>query len=613
LRHLSVSASRPASGWLTLLLLLAVLVPSACLLWFMNQAVRNERLALRQQLMDAYRDNLALARNRLDSYWNNAARAFDTNTLPAPALFAAAVRADVADAVICLDSAGKVVYPDAGRPLEREEEGPLTESKDPAAAAQLFAGRAADATNATLAARALQAEVRCLLQAGKKEEAIAVVTNSLAAPRFAQAADADGRWIVPNTELMALEAAGESRPLLELLRAQLLDYDRPMPAPQRRFLMRRTQQLFPRQPAFPTLAAEELAAAYLEERPTNLWQIAAGNGRVLLLFRTDSLPRRLRGAIGPDTALLSPGKETGNYLVADSAGTNLPGWRLALALNDRRFDAAAEAQIAAYFWVGILVLAAVAVLAVIAVRLIRRQVQAAQLRNDLVANVTHELKTPLSAMRLLVDTLLNAPVLHEPTARQYLQLIAAENLRLSRLIDNFLAFSRMERNKRAFDFAPTPPKEIVDSAAAAVRERFQPPECRFDARAAPDLPPISADAGALVTALLNLLDNAYKYSGDRKEITLRAEAGNGSVTFAVSDNGIGLAPRETKRIFKRFYQVDRRLARTGGGCGLGLSIVQFIVTAHQGTVRVESEPGRGSTFTISIPAAREAAATEGGR
>jgi two-component system sensor histidine kinase SenX3 len=75
------------------------------------------------------------------------------------------------------------------------------------------------------------------------------------------------------------------------------------------------------------------------------------------------------------------------------------------------------------------------------------------------------------------------------------------------------------------------------------------------------------------------------------------------VDFAVADNGIGVAPREIKRIFKRFYQVDQRLARTGGGCGLGLSIVQFIVTAHQGTVRVESEPGRGSTFTISIPAA----------
>ena len=255
---------------------------------------------------------------------------------------------------------------------------------------------------------------------------------------------------------------------------------------------------------------------------------------------------------------------------------------------------------------GVIALAAVGALALLAVRLIRRQAAVAQLRNDLVANVTHELKTPLASMRLLVDTLLRAPVINQETAREYLQLIARENLRLSRLIDNFLAFSRMERNKQAFDFSPTAPKDIVDAAAAAVRERFHSPECRFEARAAPDLPPVTADAGALVTALLNLLDNAYKYSGDQKEILLRAGAADGGVAFAVQDNGIGLPPRETRRIFRRFYQVDPRMARTGGGCGLGLSIVQFIVKAHHGTVRVESEPGRGSTFTISLPPARPA-------
>jgi signal transduction histidine kinase len=321
------------------------------------------------------------------------------------------------------------------------------------------------------------------------------------------------------------------------------------------------------------------------------------------LYRMETLQRRMRGVLGAGLVLLPPRADAGNYLLAVSAGTNLPGWQIAPAANDRRlFDAAAEAQIASYVWAGILALGAVAVLALLSLRLIQRQAAAAQLRNDLVANVTHELKTPLSSMRLLVDTLLNSPVLHEETARQYLQLIASENLRLSRVIDNFLAFSRMERDKQAFDFNETAPKVIVDNAAAAVRERLNTPECRFETEVAAGLPAIRADAGAIVTALVNLLDNACKYSGDRKEISLRAGAENGRVTFAVADNGIGLAPRETKRIFRRFYQVDQRLARTGGGCGLGLSIVQFIVTAHHGTVRVQSEPGRGSVFTISIPA-----------
>ena len=241
------------------------------------------------------------------------------------------------------------------------------------------------------------------------------------------------------------------------------------------------------------------------------------------------------------------------------------------------------------------------VLAALALRLVRRQMALTQLRNDLVANVTHELKTPLSSMRLLVDTLLNSQPLHEQTAREYLQLIAQENLRLSRLIDNFLTFSRMERNKYAFGFKEVPAAAIVEGATTAVREWFSAPGCQFQTHIAPDLPSVMADADAMVSALVNLLDNAYKYSGDEKQITLSARAENGSVFFAVKDNGIGLSSRDTKRIFKRFFQVDQRLSRTGGGCGLGLSIVKFIVTAHHGSVRVESQPGRGSTFTISLP------------
>lgn len=542
----------------------------------MNQAVRNEHLAVRQELMDVSRGNLTEARDRLENYWNNAGRLFETNSLPAPALFAAAIRAHVADAVVCLDADGKPIYPDLNfRPQPGE----------------VFPE-----------ALALQAQARSLLATSRQAAAIAVVTNSLVQPRFLHATDAEGRLIVPSAELMACENGGPPA-LLEPLSAQLLDYSNNMPAPQRRFLMQRVARLFPRAPVFPTLAGEELAARYLEARPPDIWAFPAAGGRVLLLFDHNSLRDRWQAVLGTNIVLLPPGQDTRDYLLAIAAGGHQPGWQLALAAGGNRlFDDAAEARIASYVWIGILALTAVAALALLAVRLIRKQAAVARLRNDLLANVTHELKTPLSSMRLLVDTLLNAPQIHEETARQYLQLIAQENLRLSRLIDNFLAFSRMERNKCAFDFTQTSPSAIVDSAASAVRERFLAAGCQFDAQAAAGLPAISADAAAMVTALLNLLDNAFKYSGERKEIRLRADAREGTVTFAVQDNGIGLAPREIKRIFKRFYQVDQRLARTGGGCGLGLSIVQFIVLAHQGDIRVESEPGRGSTFFITIPA-----------
>jgi len=589
--------SRPGSRWLTLMLLLAVLVPSACLIWFMNQAVRNERLAVRQELMEVYRGNLALAQSRLDAWRAEIVHDAETNDLPAPALFAAAIRAGMADSVICFDPAGKVVYPAPEH-----------------------------AANASPAARALQAEARDLRQAGKKRETIDLILDSMAQGRLAKAADEQGRLILPSLELMALELTNAPT-LFKSLQAALNDYDNAMPAPQRRFLMRRLTELFPKQAVFSTLAAEDLAAAYLETGPEpppdprlkaaflpGVWQLSSEHGRLLLLFQTETLQARLRQAASRQAlpsavslAFIMPGRESGNYLLAMPAGEHFPGWQLGLTLKDGDiFEAAASEQIASYVWVGVLAMSVVVILALLGAGLIRRQAAVAQLRNDLLANVTHELKTPLSSMRLLVDTLLQSHPLHEETARQYLQLIAAENVRLSRLIDNFLAFSRIERKKQVFNFAAVPAGVIVESAAAAVRERFAAAGCRFALQAAPGLPRVVADADAMVTVLVNLLDNAWKYSGDDKQILLSARAENGNVLFAVKDNGIGLSPRETKRIFKRFYQVDQRLARTGGGCGLGLSIVQYIVAAHHGAIRVESQPARGSTFIITLPAAPEA-------
>jgi len=169
------------------------------------------------------------------------------------------------------------------------------------------------------------------------------------------------------------------------------------------------------------------------------------------------------------------------------------------------------------------------------------------------------------------------------------------------VIDNFLTFSRLERNRRKFEFAATNPDSVVHAALDAARERLH--DCHLDVVLSPGLPPVRADEDALVTVLLNLLDNAWKYTPGEKRIAVRAYAENRRVVFAVEDNGIGIAAREQKKIFRRFYQVDRRLARESGGCGLGLSIVEFIVRAHGGSVAVRSRPGQGSTFTVAIPEA----------
>jgi signal transduction histidine kinase len=282
---------------------------------------------------------------------------------------------------------------------------------------------------------------------------------------------------------------------------------------------------------------------------------------------------------------------------------HFPDWKIELFFREGDFlDRAAGRRIAVYMWTGTLVTVLILLSGAVAARSIGKQVKLNRLKNDFIATVTHELKTPLASMRVLVDTLLEGRYRDPQQVTEYLELISKENGRLSRLIDNFLTFSRMERNKQAFQMRRVAPATIARNAAEAVRTRFDKPSCHFEMLVADDVPDVTADPDAMVTVLVNLLDNAYKYTGDEKHIALRVTSEDRSVHFAVSDDGVGIPRRAVKRIFRRFYQVDRTLSRRAEGCGLGLSIAKFIVDAHGGTLRAESRPGQGSTFTVTLPA-----------
>jgi len=621
-----------------MLLVAIVIVPTACLFWFLDKAVRNERLAVRQKLVEAYRAQITLVQEKLEGYWRQKVEELDrmVDDAPAPRLFAALVTGKQADSAICFDADGRMLYPTESKlGAPRNDDAAFAQAvrlelveNDAAKAADEFARVGRDSSDANVTARALQGQARCLAKIGRKDATIELLTKSLGADRFSRALDSQERLIAANAEMMALEligSASDPRSLVvaDRLTRRLNDYEAPIPAPQRRFLMRKLQQMAPANARFPTLEAEDMAARWIEATPnptrapglratalTNVCQLAYGNGRVVVLQRCDQLLANIREITALDTlpkgmeiVPVPPEQElSGDGLIVVMAGPSLPGWRLALK-EPGLFDEATSARVSTYFWIGFLVVVAMCVLAAIVLNLVRRQMTLARLKNDLVANVTHELKTPLSSMRLLVDTLLNSEKLNERTAREYLQLIARENSRLSRLIDNFLTFSRMERNKHVFEFSEVSVARVVDGAVAAVGERFNAPGCCLEVQVAEGLPSVFADGDALVTALLNLLDNAYKYSGDEKRIRLAARARSGSVCLEVEDNGIGLSPREAKKVFKRFYQVDQSLSRETGGCGLGLSLVQYIVAAHKGKVRVHGEPGKGSTFTIVLPAA----------
>ena len=274
--------------------------------------------------------------------------------------------------------------------------------------------------------------------------------------------------------------------------------------------------------------------------------------------------------------------------------------------NPAALNAGVKDRMRNYIWTMILSIAAVAIIAITAAVTVGRQIALHELKTTSVATVAHELRTPLASMRLLVDTLREGRYRGESQLQEYLDMVASENLRLSRLIDNFLTLSRLERNEHAITLQPTPAREIIEQAVHAMRAKLEVPGCHFTWDESEPLPDILADRDAMVVVLVNLLDNAVKYTGDEKRIDLRARDASGRVFISIQDNGIGLSKSERKNVFRRFYQVDQKLSRSRGGCGLGLALVQHIVEAHGGRVDVNSQLGRGTTFTVSVPIATAA-------
>jgi signal transduction histidine kinase len=628
-----------------LLLLLVVLVPTACVLWFMDAAVRNERMAVRQKLADAYRPHLDTATRRINEHWHQRANALSEAALRLSdgQLFAELVESGACDSALIYDASGRLTYPAQLQDYAAGQEAPSWhwanagmlefELGRPRTAAEAYAEIARSSVDLSTSAQALQAQARCLNKAGDRAAAIEILTGPLADDAFSDARDRQGRLIAPSALLLALDLmADSSHPryadTLERLTKRLTDYAEPVLQPtQRRFLARRLEELAPDLPRFPVLVAEEMAAAYLAAEPSrpafsslvptgldDVWQLPSPDRTVVALLKGERVEAEVRSVLETEAPLTSarlkalpPGEHAPEVspFLSIPVGGYLPNWRVALYLEGADPSAdAAERQIAAYLWTGLIVIATVAIIALLMGHYLLRQVKLTRLRNDFIATVSHELKTPLSAMRVLVDTLLEGNYDDQARVGEYLRLVAKENQRLSRLIDNFLTFSRMERNKQVFESLEVQPGEVVNAAADVVRSRFESQGCRFDVEVAPNLPSVVGDADALVTMLLNLLDNAFKYSEDDRQIALRAYAADESVCLEVEDNGVGLSSRAARKVFDRFYQVDSSLSRSVGGTGLGLSIVKFIVDAHGGSTSITSRPGEGSVFSVKLPAVR---------
>jgi signal transduction histidine kinase len=242
---------------------------------------------------------------------------------------------------------------------------------------------------------------------------------------------------------------------------------------------------------------------------------------------------------------------------------------------------------------------------ILLLRDISREARTNRMRSDLVSSVSHELKTPITLIRLYGETLLGragaSASFTEAERSDFYSIIVRESERLSRLVNQILTFSRIERGAQFYNFEKGDLAPAIAGIVDDYRQYLDRAGFTVERTLAESAPPVRFDAAALSQAVHNLLDNAVKYSGKSRDIAVRLEARNGSVAFEVEDHGLGIPPDEQDRIFERFYRVSNGNGK--GGYGLGLFLVRHIMDAHGGRAEIESELGRGSRFRLVFPAA----------
>ena len=235
------------------------------------------------------------------------------------------------------------------------------------------------------------------------------------------------------------------------------------------------------------------------------------------------------------------------------------------------------------------------------VRDISRESETTRLKTEFVHNISHELKTPLTLIRLYGETLQRKEDLEKDEKKEAYKIITKESERLSHLINNVLDFSRIEMGRKEFDFKKGDLAQIVRDTLESYRYHLEKKGFSYKKEIASDLPETNFDGEAVASVLVNLLSNAMKFSPKIKEVTVKLFKANGNAILQVADKGIGISPKDTARIFNRFYRAKNEIVSDTRGSGLGLTLVKHIAEAHGGRIKVESEPGKGSVFSVIFP------------
>ncbi len=310
------------------------------------------------------------------------------------------------------------------------------------------------------------------------------------------------------------------------------------------------------------------------------------------------------GILDEKDSLLYPQQDgsVAKYLVSENFTQLFVTWKVALFDQDGKSIeqlVGRERQLYRALFIGIIVVMLIGI--VFTVRAVIHESEVSRIRSEFVSNVSHELKTPLALIRMFGETLDTGIVTDERKRREFYSIIRKESERLTHLINNLLDFSRMDSGTKEYNFEEADLVEVVRNSLEAYKFHIRDVGFEIENKLSGKLVMPKIDKDAISQVLLNLLSNAVKYSEDRKYIRVEVRKNSTSALISVTDHGVGIPKEQLKKIFDKFYRVPTPEVKKTRGSGLGLTLTKHIIEAHGGTIEVESEIGKGSTFTIIIP------------
>ncbi len=281
---------------------------------------------------------------------------------------------------------------------------------------------------------------------------------------------------------------------------------------------------------------------------------------------------------------------------------NFPDWQLEFHQQDPHlFESLLTSRRGIYLYMFLLIGGILIFGLALTVRTVSRELELARMKSDFVSTISHEFKSPLTSMRHLAEMLQAGRIPSEERRQKYYDVLVEQSERLSLLTENVLSIARMEEETKDSGFESVDIGVLLEDIVSPIQDRVSHDGFELELEMEGPLPSIQADSAALGQAVTNLIDNAIKYSGEMKRAIIRALVEDIALVISVKDFGIGINQEEMTRVFGRFYRGGDELTRSVRGSGLGLTLVKQIVEAHKGSVSVESEPGKGSTFTIKLP------------